>query len=99
VRQLRDVKVGTDTTAMMPSAFLAHARLCARALAFAPGRSGSASAIAGYRWQGSTFASAIAAWATAYADRTVKDHATLVAAAEDGRIPLPAGRQPGAGDE
>ena len=99
LRQLRDMKMGTDITVMAPSAFLAYVRLCGRALAFGHGRSGSASAIAGYIGQGGAFAHAIAAWATAYADRTVEDHATLVAAAEERRIPLPAVRQAAAGGE
>jgi predicted alpha/beta hydrolase len=93
------MKVGTDITAMAPSAFQAHVRLCARALAFAHGRSGSASAIAGYVGRGTSFARAIATWATVYADRTVEDHAALVAAAEERRIPLPNGGRSGAGDE
>lgn len=93
LRQLRDMKMGADITVMTPSAFRAYVRLCGRALAFAHGRSGSASAIAGYIGQGPAFTRAIAAWATLYADRTAEDHASLVAAAQERRIPLPAIRQ------
>jgi uncharacterized protein (DUF2252 family) len=89
VRQLRDMKIGADITAMTPAAFSAYVQLCGRTLAFAHGRSGSASAIAGYIGKSQTFAAAIGAWAMAYADRTVEDHAALRAAADEGRVPLP----------
>jgi hypothetical protein len=88
-RQLRDMKIGADITAMMPAAFLAYVQLCGRTLAFAHGRSGNASAIAGYIGKSQTFAAAVGAWAMAYADRTVEDHAALRAAADEGRVPLP----------
>jgi hypothetical protein len=90
VRQLRDMKLGSDITAMTPGVFTAYVQLCGRTLAFAHGRSGSASAIAGYVGKGPGFVAAVEAWTTAYADRTVEDHAALRDAAADGRVPLPA---------
>jgi uncharacterized protein (DUF2252 family) len=88
LRQLRDMKVSADLTAMAPDAFTRYAALCGRVLAFSHGRSGSASAIAGYIGKGRGFARAMVAFAEAYADRTVEDHAALQAAAASGRIPV-----------
>jgi uncharacterized protein (DUF2252 family) len=86
LRQLRDMKLSADLTAMPPKSFLAYVGLCARALAFAHGRSGSVAAISGYIGSGSAFLRAIESFALAYADVTVKDHAALAAAARDGRV-------------
>lgn len=86
LRQLRDMKLSADLTVMPERSFVAYVGLCARALAFAHGRSGSAAAIAGYIGSGSAFVRAIEAYAFGYADRTVEDHAALAAADRDGRI-------------
>jgi uncharacterized protein (DUF2252 family) len=86
LRQLRDMKMSADLTVMTPRSFIAYAGLCARALAFAHGRSGSAVAIAGYIGSGPAFLRAMESYALAYADRTVEDHAALAAAAREGRI-------------
>jgi uncharacterized protein (DUF2252 family) len=88
LRQLRDMKISADLTVMTPRSFVAYAGLCARALAFAHGRSGSAVAISGYVGSGPAFLRAMEAYAQAYAERTVEDHATLAAAAKAGRIPV-----------
>jgi uncharacterized protein (DUF2252 family) len=87
LRQLRDMKVSADIGAMNERTFGIHARLCARALAFGHARSGTASTIAGYIGAGPRFAEAITAYALAYADRTVEDHAQLVEAIRTGRLP------------
>jgi uncharacterized protein (DUF2252 family) len=89
LRQLRDMKLGSDITAMTPASFTAYVALCGRALEFAHARSGDASAVAGDMGEGASFVRAVEAWAHAYADRTVEDHAALRAAARDGRVPLP----------
>ena len=73
-----------DLTVMTPRSFVAYVRLCASALAFAHGRSGSAVAIAGYVGSGPAFLRAMEAYAQAYAERTVEDHAALAAAAKAG---------------
>jgi hypothetical protein len=86
LRQLRDMKMSAELTAMTPRSFAAHVGLCARALAFAHARSGSAAAISGYIGSGSDFPRAMLAFANAYADLTVKDHAALAAAAREGRV-------------
>jgi uncharacterized protein (DUF2252 family) len=88
LRQLRDMKISADLTVMTPRSFVAYAGLCARALAFAHGRSGSAVAISGYVGSGPAFLRAMEAYAQAYAERTVEDHAALAAAAKAGRIPV-----------
>ncbi|HSM32889.1 MAG TPA: DUF2252 domain-containing protein [Anaerolineae bacterium] len=92
LRQLRDMKVSADLTAMAPDSFTRYASLCGRVLAFSHARSGSASAIAGYIGKGRGFGEALTAFAEAYADRTAEDHAALQAAASSGRIAV-------AGDE
>jgi uncharacterized protein (DUF2252 family) len=86
LRQLRDMKMSADLTVMTPRSFMAYAGLCARALAFAHGRSGSAVAIAGYIGSSPAFVRAMERYTMAYADRTVEDHAALAAAAREGRI-------------
>jgi uncharacterized protein (DUF2252 family) len=86
LRQLRDMKVSVDVTAMAPDSFLRYVALCGRSLAFAHGRSGSASAIAGYAGRGDGFIRAITAFARDYADRTELDHAAMAEAAREGRI-------------
>ncbi len=87
VRQLRDMKLSADILSLTPRVFAAHAGLCARALAFAHARSGRARAIHGYAGSGVAFVDAITAFALAYADRTVEDHARLVEAIASGRLP------------
>jgi uncharacterized protein (DUF2252 family) len=90
LRQLRDMKVSADIAAMTPRTFTIHAGLCARALAFAHARSGTASAIAGYIGTGARFRDAMTAYALAYADRTVEDHAKMVDAIRSGDLPAAA---------
>jgi len=91
VRQLRDMKLYADIATMTPGVFSVHAGLCARALAFAHARSGSASAIDGYIGRGAAFTDALTAFAIGYADRTVEDHASLVTAIAAGRLPASPG--------
>lgn len=86
LRQLRDMKVSADVAAMNPRVFAIHAGLCARALAFGHARSGTASTIAGYIGSGPRFADAITAYALAYADRTIEDHARLIEAIRTGHL-------------
>lgn len=94
LRQLRDMKVSADLTAMCPDAFTRYAALCGRVLAFSHARSGSPSAIAGYIGKGRSFARAVAAFAETYAVRAAADHAALRAAAALGRIPVVSEERP-----
>ena len=72
---------------MRPAGFRAYLRMCAWALARAHARTGDANTIAGYLGSADTFSAAVADFAEAYADQTVRDHAALVAALADGRLP------------
>jgi uncharacterized protein (DUF2252 family) len=85
-RQLRDMKGSPEVARMSPAGFCDYARLCAMALAHAHARSGDPIAIAGYLGASDRFETAIAVFATAYADQTERDHALLVAAVRAGRI-------------
>ena len=87
IRQLWDAKGSFDTSIMRPAGFRAYLRTCAWALARAHARTGDANTIAGYLGTSSTFSAAVAEFAEAYADQTVRDHAALVAALADGRLP------------
>ena len=59
---------------------------CAIALARAHARSGDPAQISGYLGSSDLFEEAIASFAEAYADQTVRDHAALLAAIKAGRI-------------
>lgn len=87
IRQLWDAKGSFDISEMRPAGFRAYLRMCAWALARAHARTGDANTIAGYLGSADTFSAAVADFAEAYADQTVRDHAALVAALADGRLP------------
>ena len=91
VRQLRDMKVTIDVSAMRASDLSAYAALCGWALALAHARSGDPARISGYLGTSDRFDRALAAFANAYADQTERDHALLVKAVNEGRVPA----QPG----
>lgn len=91
VRQLRDMKGTMDVTTMGRSPLNDYAGLCGWALALAHARSGDAAAIAGYLGKGDSFDRALLTFAHQYADQTEKDHAALVKAVNEGRVPA----QPG----
>ena len=94
VRQLYDRQASVDVERLDPAQLSIYGRACAWVLARAHARSGNAAAIAGYLGHGGPFIDALVAYATAYRDRTVTDHAALVAAAAAGRVPVLA--EPGA---
>ncbi|WP_030238175.1 DUF2252 domain-containing protein [Streptomyces sp. NRRL S-350] len=85
-RQLRDMKGSVEIAEMKPAGLRAYADICGRTLARAHARTGDRLAIAGYLGNADTFAEAVAEFAVRYADRTVADHAELVAAVADGRV-------------
>jgi uncharacterized protein (DUF2252 family) len=87
VRQMWDAKGSIDIATMRPAGFRAYVRACAWALARAHGRTGDPATIAGYVGSADTFAVSVAAFAEDYADQTARDHAALVSALADGRIP------------
>lgn len=86
VRQFRDWKGSFAPDRMEPDTMAIYAEYCGLVLARAHARGGDAAAIAGYVGGGRAFAAAIAAFASAYADRTEADHAALLAAVADGRL-------------
>jgi uncharacterized protein (DUF2252 family) len=92
VRQLRDMKASVDLTIQTPERMTRYAELCGHVLARAHARTGDAAMISGYLGGGDTFDEAIAAFATAYADQTERDHAALVAAAKSGKVTVETGR-------
>jgi uncharacterized protein (DUF2252 family) len=86
VRQLRDMKGSVPLEAMTPPDLADYAEYCGWALARAHAKSGDAAAISGYLGKSDAFDRAAAAFATAYADQTERDHAALVAAVRAGRV-------------
>jgi type 1 glutamine amidotransferase len=63
-----------------------YAKVCGWVLARAHAKSGDAAMISGYLGKTDQFDVAIGAFAEAYADQNERDHATLVAAVQAGRI-------------
>ncbi len=88
VRQLRDWKFTADPGTMGPKEIVGHGELCGAALARAHARTGDPAAISGYLGGKDTFDRAVTAFAEAYADQTVRDHAALVGAIRKGRLPV-----------
>jgi uncharacterized protein (DUF2252 family) len=86
VRQLRDGKFSVDIAALDRSLLTTYGGLCGWTLARAHARSGDRIAIAAYLGKADTFDKAIAAFATAYADQTERDHEALAAAVKSGRV-------------
>ncbi len=85
-RQLRDMKGSAVIARMTPADLRQYADLCGRTLARAHARSGDRFAVAGYLGRSDVFAEAIADFSVRYADRTVADHAELLAAVDDGTV-------------
>ncbi|MDC3957005.1 DUF2252 domain-containing protein [Polyangium jinanense] len=86
VRQLRDWKFSVDIASLDRAALTTYGSLCGWTLARAHARSGDRIAIAAYLGKGDSFDKATAAFASAYADQTERDHQALVAAVKNGRI-------------
>jgi uncharacterized protein (DUF2252 family) len=80
VRQLWDSKWSADVASMGPFSFSLYAGHCGWALARAHARTGDSVEIHGYIGTSERFGEAIADWAFAYADQTVRDHAALLEA-------------------
>ncbi|HXX18058.1 MAG TPA: DUF2252 domain-containing protein [Candidatus Acidoferrum sp.] len=86
-RQLRDMRMKIDLTAMSRQDWLEYVALCGLALARAHARTGDPARIAGYLGKSASFDQAIEKFAIAYADQTERDHAALVKAIRAGRLP------------
>lgn len=85
-RQLRDMKFSVPVEGFSAVQLKRYAEACGVTLARAHARSGDAAMISGYLGKADVFDRAIGEFALAYADQTVRDHATLVAAVKAGRI-------------
>ncbi len=86
VRQFRDQNVSIDTEALDFRPFTDYVDACGIVLARAHAQSPAAPYIAGYLGGGTAFDSAVAEWASAYAEQTVDDHKTLRKAVKAGEI-------------
>lgn len=86
VRQLRDWKGSLDLSEARPAGLERYAAVCAWTLARAHARAGDAIAIGAYLGGSGVADEAFADAAHAFAERTERDHAELVAAVEDGRL-------------
>ena len=93
VRQLRDMKGSIDLEpgGISAKGFIEYCRLCGWALALAHAKSGDAAVLSGYIGKSSEFEDAIARFSAGYAEQTVQDHATMAAAARDGKIKVAEG--------
>jgi thiamine monophosphate kinase len=86
-RNLRDMKASADVNAQPTNTFMAYGELCGATLARAHARSGDAAAISGYLGKGNAFGRALGRFAISYADQNARDHAALVQAIKDGKLP------------
>jgi uncharacterized protein (DUF2252 family) len=90
-RQLRDMKGSIDTAILKPPGLEILATLCGWTLARGHARSGRRIAIASYLGVSDRFDQAIADFAEVYADQAEKDHAAVLKAIKEGKIPVEAG--------
>ena len=90
VRQLKDMKVGVLVDLFSPTMMIQYAELCGWTLARAHARSGAPAQISGYLGKSDAFDKAIAAFSSAYADQSERDHGVLKRAARSGRVEVAA---------
>jgi len=86
IRQLKDMKIGDLVDVFSPGFMVQYAEVCGWALARAHARSGVPAQISGYLGKSDAFDEAIAAFASAYADQSERDHAILKKAVRSGRV-------------
>ena len=80
VRILKNRRLGAVSELAEQEALSEYARLCGRTLARSHARTGDPAVIAGYMGRSQAFDDALASFAMAYVDQTIKDHAALVKA-------------------
>jgi len=85
-RQLRDMKMKIDLENMTRGDWLEYVEICGWTLARAHARTGDAAMIGGYLGKNDVFDSALAQFATAYADQAERDHASLLKAIRAGQV-------------
>jgi uncharacterized protein (DUF2252 family) len=86
VRQLKDMKIAAQTELFGPGWMVEYAEFCGWALARAHARSGAPAQISGYLGKSDAFDTAIAAFASVYADQSERDHAIFKKAVRSGRV-------------
>ena len=88
VRQFRNMKGTVPLDGLTATALTDYAGIVGHLLAQGHARTSGASMIAGYLGRGEKAAKAFSRFARLYADQTEADHAALVKAAREGRIPV-----------
>lgn len=88
VRQFRNMKGTVPLDGLTATALTDYAGIVGHLLAKGHARTSGASMIAGYLGGGEKAAKAFSRFARLYADQTEADHAALVKAARDGRVPI-----------
>ncbi len=91
VRQLRDWKLTVATAQMRPATMRAYGALCGRTLARAHARSGDRIAIGAYLGRSAEFDTALADFASRYADQNDRDFGEFKAAVHAGQLPAERG--------
>jgi uncharacterized protein (DUF2252 family) len=91
VRQFRDMKGAIMVDGIDAPALTGYAGICGYLLAKGHARTSGASMIAGYLGGGRKVREGLCRFARAYADQTERDHADLVAAVRQGRLPAETG--------
>jgi uncharacterized protein (DUF2252 family) len=86
-RQLRDMKMSVDLEEMSSKEWMEYVEICGWALARAHSRTGDAARIAGYLGKSDSFDEAIENFSIAYAGQTERDHAALVEAIREKKLP------------
>ncbi len=90
LRQLRDAKVKPKLETMSGRHFRRYAATCGEVLARAHARTADAVVLSAYLGKAASFDAAIGAFAVAYGKQTETDHAALLRAIKDGRLPAAA---------
>lgn len=88
VRQFRNMKGTIPLDGLTATALADYAGIVGHLLAKGHARTSGASMIAGYLGNGNKAAKAFSRFARLYADQTEADHAALVKAAREGRVPI-----------
>lgn len=88
IRQFRNMKGTVPLDSLTASALQGYAGIVGHLLAKGHARTSGASMIAGYLGRGERAAKAFSRFARLYADQTEADHADLVKAAREGRVPV-----------
>ena len=93
VRILKNRRLGAVSELAEHEALSEYSRLCGRTLARSHARTGDPAVIAGYMGRSAAFDDALASFAMAYAEQTVKDHSALVKAKGGAKAETPAKRR------